>query len=343
MTNINNLESDVNKFITSQIPLKSVQIQVRLFNCNNKSTLAILINHMCMDGVDVKYICYQICYNYNNFLKGNKVIDIKIGKRDHNEIYADFNKQDQKAAKRLYKNITLTKSKVKFPWSKKSKEDKSNIVVHKLNKHQYDKLKYIAKQYHNTLNTTLIAVFFHSLYELCNVEPHNPIIVQCAIDLRRHLKDKGINLGLTNHTGFFPCELSHRCDTIKQTLVETIKTIELIKNDKFIGLHGIALLNLGYHLFPNRIMKWLIRIGYRNPLIGMSNIGIIDDNKLQFGTTKLVDGYITGAIKYKPYMQLALTTLNDVITMTIAIKGNDQDKKAIEKFYELLDKNIEKL
>ena len=61
-----------------------------------------------------------------------------------------------------------------------------------------------------------------------------------------------------------------------------------------------------------------------------------EGDKLTFGNAKPVDGFMTGAVKYKPFMQLALTTLNDVVTMTIAIRGNDDDKKIVEKFFDLI-------
>ena len=58
------------------------------------------------------------------------------------------------------------------------------------------------------------------------------------------------------------------------------------------------------------------------------------------GDATPVDGFMTGAVKYKPYMQLALTTMNNEITMTIAIRGNGEDKLLVEKFFSILMRNV---
>ena len=62
---------------------------------------------------------------------------------------------------------------------------------------------------------------------------------------------------------------------------------------------------------------------------------------MQLGDAHLIDGFMTGAVKYKPYMQLALTTVKGVITMTIAIRGNDKDREIVEGFFDLIVKNME--
>ena len=61
---------------------------------------------------------------------------------------------------------------------------------------------------------------------------------------------------------------------------------------------------------------------------------------LKLGDANLVDGFMTGAVKFKPYMQLALTTVKGVMTMTIAIRGNDEDKKIVEGFFDLIIGNM---
>ena len=80
--------------------------------------------------------------------------------------------------------------------------------------------------------------------------------------------------------------------------------------------------------------------GYLNPLIGMSNIGILNPKLLSFTDAPLVDGFITGAVKYKPYMQLAITTLNGDATLTVAIRGNKEDAKIVEQFFDLIEGNF---
>ena len=43
-----------------------------------------------------------------------------------------------------------------------------------------------------------------------------------------------------------------------------------------IGLNGFIKLNLVYKIFPNRIANRLLRSSLKNPLICMTNVGVLD-------------------------------------------------------------------
>ena len=106
------------------------------------------------------------------------------------------------------------------------------------------------------------------------------------------------------------------------------------------GLYSLPLLKLAYTILPFTVSEFAIKLGYSNPLIGMSNIGLLKEQELMFGEAKPIDAFMTGAIKYKPYMQLALTTFNNRITMTIAIRGNEEDENIVERFFDLIEQNM---
>ena len=113
------------------------------------------------------------------------------------------------------------------------------------------------------------------------------------------------------------------------------------KSDKFLGLHSLPLLHLAYTILPHFISEWAIKLGYDNPLIGMSNIGSIKPADYALGEARLVDGFYTGAVKGKPFMQLAFTTLGGEVTFSIAITGNDEDERTVNRFFDLLFKEID--
>lgn len=46
--------------------------------------------------------------------------------------------------------------------------------------------------------------------------------------------------------------------------------------------------------------------------------------------------WYTGAIKYKPYIQLAATTFMGEITFSVAVRCNEEDCKIIDGFYNIL-------
>lgn len=53
-----------------------------------------------------------------------------------------------------------------------------------------------------------------------------------------------------------------------------------------------------------------------------------------------IDGFMTGAVKYKPYVLLSATSLNSELTLSMCVRGNEKDKTVVEKFFDLMEKNI---
>ena len=75
----------------------------------------------------------------------------------------------------------------------------------------------------------------------------------------------------------------------------------------------------------------------------MSNIGSIKPAEYALGDARLVDGFYTGAVKGKPFMQLAFTTFDGEVTFSIAITGNDEDERTVNRFFDIFTKNIDEV
>ncbi len=335
------IESDINRFLTGEIPADSnVQYKVAIFNKDGRSALCMLVNHMCFDGGDFKYFLAKLSENYINVINGAKRVEIKSGSRSHTEVYSKFDEESEKEAKKLYKNISAVKDDHKFPLTPPDNADVKRIIKRKIDKELFVKLKEIGKKQGATINDVMLAMYIRALYDIGGYDPKESVTVPCMMDLRRYIKDEGKNSGLANHTGFMPCTVMEKGETINDTLIQVLRSAKRSKRDRYMGLYSLPLLRLAYAVFPHFISEFAIKLGYSNPLMGMSNIGVLDVEKLSMGSAKLIDGFLTGAVKYKPYMQLALTTLNDVVTMTVAIKGNDKDEETLNRFFDLLIGNI---
>lgn len=337
-----NPDKETHEFLTQIIPIENnVQYKVLLLNPTKKASLAVLVNHMCFDGGDFKYFLSRLAANYNNIIDGKK-LHIKTGSRSYDFIYENLTEEDKKTAKNLYKNASSVKDKQYFPLTPDDATDRSMICKRKIPRDVFLNLKNSGKKLKTTINDLILAAFIHSLYELGNYPENSSVTVQCMVDLRRHLTPELVNkTGLTNHTGFMQCFVPNKGKTINDTLLNVMKSNNATKKNKLLGLSGLPLLNLAYTILPNLGAETAIKIGYLNPLIGLSNIGVLKQDTLMFKDSKPIDGFMTGAVKYKPYMQLAVTTLDNQMTMTVAIRGNKDDKVIIEKFFDLMEKNIQ--
>lgn len=336
------LDEVVDKFICQSIPAdNNVQYKVAVFSDGNRWALAMIVNHMCMDGGDFKYFMKKLAENYNKQIAGERGFSIKTGSRALDEVYSNLTEEEQEIAKGLYKNISAVKDEHYFPLTPSSKDDHTMICKRKVEKELFDNFKAIGKKLDVTVNDLMLAFYIRALYDIGMFDDSERLSIPCMVDLRRHIEAGGANTGLTNHTGFMVCSVENKGETINDTLINVLRSVRKSKDDPYMGLYSLPLLKLAYAVFPHVISETAIKIGYMNPLIGMSNIGLLNDALLKFGDANLIDGFMTGAVKFKPYMQLALTTVKGVMTMTIAIRGNDEDKKIVEKFFDLIVKNMQ--
>ncbi len=337
------LDSVVDEFLMQYIPPDApLQMKVAVFYCGGKSVLCLVENHMCMDGGDLKYFMKALCQNYSDYAE-KKISPIKLrqGSRSFEQVYSDFSQTEQRMARNLYKNV-CAKDTHKFPLTPDSIRDRSFIVRRKIGVEMFDKIRSAGKKHGATINDMLVAAYFYSLYELAGYPESDSVTISCAIDLRRHIKDVS-DEGLTNHTAFMQCSIPERGRDIFETLKYVVRSSNRYKKDKFMGLYGLPLLKMAYGILPHTASEEIIKIGYSNPLIAMSNIGILEADKLALCGHQPYDGYMTGAVKYKPYVLLSATSLNRVLTLAMCVRGNDKDRAIVERFFDLLEQNIQEL
>lgn len=337
------LEDEIDKFLVQYIPPDaSIQMKVAVFNHSGKSVLCVVENHMCMDGGDLKYFMKALCSNYNKFVEqGISPVDLKTGTRSYESVYEGFTAGEKKMAKNLYKNIN-SKDTHGFPFTPNNILDKSFIARRKIPAEKFDRIRATGKAHGATINDMLLTAYFYSLYELAGFDKNESISISCAIDLRRHIKDAS-GQGVTNHTAWMQCRVPERGTTILDTLNYVVHSSNQFKEDRFIGLHGLPLLSFGYKVMPLAASEEVIKIGYANPLLAMSNIGILEVEKLALEGNEPTDGFMSGAVKYKPYALLSVTSVRKELTLSMCCRGNDEDKKLIDRFFDLMVKNIDEL
>lgn len=340
---VDDIHGATDEFLTQYIPPESdLQMKVALFYYEGKTALCIIENHMCMDGGDFKYFIKEFCKAYSDYdEKGITPLSLRQGTRSYDSVYSSFSKAQEKMARNLYRNV-CAKDTHKFPLTESRKEDKSFIARRKISEDMFLKIKSVGKTKGATVNDMLVAAYFFALYELADYKEDESVTISCAIDLRRHMKDDE-GQGITNHTAFMQCNIPKRGRDIFETLQYVINSSNLYKKDKFMGLYGLPLLKLGYRLLPHSASEQIIKIGYSNPLLAMSNIGILDHKALALSNNEPFDGFMTGAVKYKPYVLLSATSMRNEITMSMCVRGNEEDKKIVEKFFDLFEESLELL
>lgn len=337
------MESAVEDFLTQYIPPEShVQMKFALFIKDGKSTLCMIENHMCMDGGDLKYFLQSFCQNYTEYVEnGVSPIEYRTGSRAYTDVYSGFSQMESGVARRLFKNINA-RDNHKFPLTKNSIRDASFIARKKFSEEILAKLKSKGKEMGATVNEMLLAAYFYSVYELAGFPASDQVMISSAIDLRRHMETVA-DKGFTNHTAWMQCAIPERGRDIFETVQYVVRSSNRFKKDKFMGLYGLPLLNFGYSILPHAASEEIIKIGYSNPYMAMSNIGIIKGEHLSLCGNEPTDAFMSGAVKYKPFVLLTATTYKNVITLSMCVRGNDKDKEIVGQFFDLMEKNIKAL
>ncbi len=335
-----NVQEAVDEFLTQYIaPDADIQMKIALFIKDGKSTLCMVENHMCMDGGDLKYFLQAFCENYSKYVTdGISPVEFRTGSRSYDDVYSGFSKTEAGVAQRLFKNINA-KDNHKFPLTPNNIRDKSFIARKKFSEETLAKLKVKGKELGATINELLLASYFYSVYELAGYPKTDKVMISNAIDLRRHM-DNVEDKGFTNHTSWMQCAIPERGRDIFETIQYVIRSSNKFKKDKFMGLYGLPLLNFGYNILPHAASEEIIKIGYSNPLMAMSNIGVLKGEHFALAGHEPTDAFMSGAVKYKPFVLLTATTYRNVITLSMCVRGNDEDKKIVNDFFSLMEKNI---
>ncbi len=313
------------------------QFKLTAHYCDGKTAVSLIVNHMCMDGTDFKYFISKIVEGYNILLDGGDIstLSLKTGERGAEQIYKNMSEEDAEKAKGLYKNVSRTGIKNRFAFTKDT-DCTTCFNLRKLSSDTVQSLKRKGKEYGATLNDVFIAAYARAISSRLAETDDERIVVTSMKNLRDHIEG-GESEDMTNLTGFMPCVL----DRVEGDFSDTLKTVaeknRQSKEDKFCGLYGLPLMALAFKVFPFSIAELAIKIGYENPLIGMSNIGIISEEGVTFGGCECVDAFVTGATKFKPYIQLTATTFKGETTLCIAQKCSDEDRRRIN---ELLDEIV---
>ena len=334
------MQSASDEFLAQYIPPEAhIQMKAALFIKDGRSTLCMIENHMCMDGGDLNYFLQAFCENYNAYVqKGESPIKYRTGSRSYNDVYSGFSKTEAGVAKRLFRNINA-RDDHRFPLTPDSIRDESFIARRKFSEDTLDKLRAKGKQLGATINELILASYFRSVYELAGYPETDTVMISNAIDLRRHM-DSVEDKGFTNHTSWMQCAVPGAGKDIFETISYVVQSSNRFKKDKFMGLYGLPLLNFGYNILPHAASEEIIKIGYSNPYMAMSNIGILNGAALALDGNEPADAFMSGAVKYKPFVLLTVTTYKKVITLSMCVRGNDEDKQIVENFFSLMEKNI---
>jgi NRPS condensation-like uncharacterized protein len=165
-----------------------------------------------------------------------------------------------------------------------------------------------------TINDMVLTALYRSLFRLLDLRPRAELAIPVMVDMRRYLANGDEFTVLTNLSSTAITRLKRQSEEAFAGTLSRVKTEMDAKKGGDTGLNAFVKLNLLYRLCGDRIANRKLRTGLKNPLICMTNIGVLDAARLSFGDLRPTDAYLCGSIKYKPYFQLAMSSYQDELT-----------------------------
>ncbi len=320
----------------------NTQMKIAVFHKNNKCAVCFRWNHMLMDGGGFKQFARDLFHAYGEFVRtGSHSVRFLDGSRAYTEVYADMDKETKKRAKSQILGNSAHEKKT-LPFTKKCGKERNILIFKKIDADIFTGAAAKGKVLGATANDVLVAAYIRSAYRLIGCDKNEKISVSCAVDLRRYMKDPD-RIGYTNHTTFMPCTIVGIGETMADTVKKVAECNSKNKADPFLGLHGLPLLNFAYKAMIYAQAEPTVSLFYANANLALSNVGKVDKELFSLGGNEPADAFVAGGAKVKPCAAVNALTLDGRLTLSMTIRGTDEDKKMVERFFKGMENELKEL
>jgi len=332
-------ETDFNTFTTSKTnELTGPQIKVCLYRANEDS-LSIVMNHMVCDAAGFKQCLYLLSDIYSNLTKNPSYSPEYIinGDRSIRTITSKVSFLNKTKSFLFQNKESNQKSNDKFPMSQ-DENTTPFILTHEISAERFVRLHDYCKRNSVTINDVVLTSYYRVLAKMMNMEG-KPLSIPIMIDMRRYLKESSSNsLANLSSTVIITTTVKSK-ESFKETLTKINKEINTKKANQM-GMNGFVKLTLINRIFNNARSYSVTKRNLKNPYICMTNIGVLDSEKLVFERSPVINAFMCGSIKYRPHFQMALSSFANKITFSSNLYGNMQDRNTILCFFDLLEQQL---
>jgi NRPS condensation-like uncharacterized protein len=221
----------------------------------------------------------------------------------------------------------------RFPLSEGG-EARPFILTRKLGRKTTTALRDYGRARGATLNDIVLTGYYRCLFQRLAPRPGAELQIPVMVDMRRYLLKSETCIALTNLTSTVITQLEYRPEQSFEDTLGKVKAIMDEKKSGDIGLNSFIKLNLIYRILGDRIARRLLRSVLKNPLICMTNVGVLDPARISFGKLRPNDAFLCGSIKYRPYFQLAMSSYEGEITLSVNLLGSADDQDSILSFFD---------
>jgi NRPS condensation-like uncharacterized protein len=315
------------------------QIRVCQFD-SNPSAVALKMNHMICDAADFKQYLYFLCTIYSELTADPTYRPPAItGDRSIRGVLRRFPISVKVKSLLTQSKDNNQTGNQRFPLSE-SGDVRPFILTRVLERDRIVALKDYCRANGATLNDAVLTAYYRCLFQLFRLKTGVELQIPVMVDMRRYLQETEEFRSLTNLTSMQATRLDYKTG---ERFGGTLARVMAVMNEKKgadIGLNGFIKLGLLYGIFGDRIANRGLKSKLKQPLICMTNVGILDSGAMSFGNLRPYDAFVCGSIKYKPYFQIAMSSYDGRLTLSANQYGSAVDRDRIRSFLDEIEAEL---
>jgi len=310
------------------------QLKVFVVRGSFKDSLLVIMNHMACDGSGFKAYLRLLCGLYTGLLN-DPAYDpgIKPVPRGSGQLFLNFSLAEK--VKILFLKYDLSALKRQTRFRLEGDKNMPLMLTRRIESDGLSRMRAYAKRKGATVNDMALCAYARALARKTG---RTRVVIPCPMDLRKYrpeAKDAVCNL-TSNYFLALDIDAGAGFD---ETLSAVTAQMQAQKRSAAC-LKSVVMLETAFRLLPYRLLSRSFSRLFTIPVLSYTNLGTIDKGAMRFGGVETTAGYITGAIKYAPYFQIAVSTFDGVMTLSCNFYGTVGDQAAITDFLEAVCREL---
>lgn len=348
-----NVETNLMQFLTDPLdPVLDPLVQVRIFrqSLTGRDTIVIKISHTVVDAAGMKNFVYYLASFYNQLIDNDEVPPTrnKFYSRSLSQVIQQFGWLDR--GRILYrswldrKRRSGIRSHWNFPNLDQNKDGKLYLFLHLPVEH-FQRLKNYGRQCQATLNDLLLTAYFRAIYVHIPYTGDGVLPVVSTIDLRRYLPSRHA-AALCNLSGLATLLIDFKLnESFAETLISVRTQMQFLKSN-YLGLYMIPPMAMFFNGLPFSWCQYIFTSSLERKTNNQSippiltNMGLVEGSKLQFGSVEPEQVFLTPPIQYSPFFMMGVSSFQQVLTLSV---GFCQSRISSMKVQAILDHMYDEL
>jgi NRPS condensation-like uncharacterized protein len=340
----NDPDKEIKIFVLKDIdPSVDPLLKVRLYR-GKEEALVIKSDHSVMDGGGFYHFFSLFLSIYNKLLEDpNLLVSPNIhASRDLKQVLKYYKFRRKFLSLVGEEGIRPTWA---FPSIGEGREIR-NYTIRRFDQERFQAIKQYGKEHNASLTDMLVTAFFRALFKVSNTKPGKRMTVAIPTDLRALLPDKKAESIANLVSATFATIKYNPEDPFEKHLLNINKQMKR-KREIHLGLGNMFAIR---HLFKmrysflervtRRLYKRLRRKKRNHPIL--TNVGILDCEKRNFGSVNVIDGYNITPVNWAPSFSMGMSSFNKKLTLTIGFAEDSYDPETIEHFLDIIDEELPK-